>query len=144
MLTTMEKILFLRKVPIFDGLSPDELKAISYTLTEEEVSPDQVVFRQGDIGDRMYIIVSGKVAVVRETPSGEETLATLRPMDFFGEMAVFDNDVRSATVKAMTSAVLLVVHRERLNQLMGDSEEIGLQVIRVLSSRLRAANLRLE
>lgn len=144
MLTTMEKILFLRKVPIFDGLSPDELKAISYTLTEEEVSPDQVVFRQGDIGDRMYIIVSGKVAVVRETPSGEETLATLRPMDFFGEMAVFDNDVRSATVKAMTPAVFLVVHRERLNQLMGESEEIGLQVIRVLSSRLRAANLRLE
>jgi len=144
MLTTMEKILFLRKVPIFDGLSPDELKAISYTLTEEEVSPDQVVFRQGDMGDRMYIIVSGKVAVVRETPSGDETLATLRPMDFFGEMAVFDNDVRSATVKAMASAVFLVVHRERLNQLMGESEEIGLQVIRVLSSRLRAANLRLE
>jgi CRP-like cAMP-binding protein len=144
MLTTMEKILFLRKVPIFDGLSPDELKAISYTLTEEEVSPDQVVFRQGDMGDRMYIIVGGKVAVVRETPSGDETLATLRPMDFFGEMAVFDNDVRSATVKAMTSAVLLVVHRERLNHLMGESEEIGLQVIRVLSSRLRAANLRLE
>lgn len=144
MLTTMEKILFLRKVPIFHGLSPDELKAISYTVTEEEASPDQVIFRQGDLGDRMYIMVSGKVAVVRETPSGEETLAVLRPMEFFGEMAVFDNDVRSATVKAITPAVFLVVHRERLNQLMSESEEIGLQVIRVLSSRLRAANIRVE
>lgn len=144
MLTTMEKILFLRKVPIFDGLSPDELKAISYTVTEEEASPDQLVFRQGDLGDRMYIIVKGTVAVVRETASGEETLATLRPMEFFGEMAVFDNDVRSATVKAITPAVFLVVHRERLNQLMRESEEIGLQVIRVLSSRLRAVNIRLE
>lgn len=92
----------------------------------------------------MYIIVKGTVAVVRETPSGEETLATLRPMEFFGEMAVFDNDVRSATVKAITPAVFLVVHRERFNQLMRESEEIGLQVIRVLSSRLRAVNIRLE
>lgn len=144
MLTTMEKILFLRKVPIFDGLSPDELKAISYTVTEEEVAPDQVVFRQGDLGDKMYIIVNGKVAVVRETPSGGETVAVLRPMDFFGEMAVFDKDVRSATVKAMTPAVFLVIHRERLHQAMRESEEIGLQVIRVLSSRLRAANIRVE
>ena len=67
MLTTMEKILFLRRVPIFDGLSPDELKTISYTVTEEEASPGQMVFRQDDVGDRMYIIVSGKVAIIRAT-----------------------------------------------------------------------------
>ena len=65
-------------------------------------------------------------------------------MDFFGEMAVFDNDVRSATAKAIVPAVFLVIHREHLNQLMRDSEEIGLQFIRVLSSRLRAADLRIE
>ena len=65
-------------------------------------------------------------------------------MDFFGEMAVFDNDVRSATAKAIVPAVFLVVQRERLNQLMRDSEEIGLQFIRVLSSRLRAADIRIE
>lgn len=143
MLTTMEKILFLRKVPIFDGLSPDELKAISYTVTEEEASPDQAMFRQGELGDRMYIIVSGQVAVVRETATGEETLAIFQPMEVFGEMAILDNDVRSATVKAITPAVFLVVHRERLHQLMRESEEIGLQIIQVLSSRLRAANVRL-
>lgn len=144
MLTTMEKILFLRRVPIFDGLSPDELKTISYTVTEEEASPGQMVFRQDDVGDRMYIIVSGKVAIIRATTAGQATLATLEPMDFFGEMAVFDNDVRSATAKAIVPAVFLVVHRERLNQLMRDSEEIGLQFIRVLSSRLRAADIRIK
>ncbi len=144
MLMTMEKILFLRRVPIFNGLSPDELKMISYIVTEEEASPGQMVFRQGDAGDRMYIIVSGKVAIIHATKAGQETLATLEPMDFFGEMAVFDNDVRSATAKAIVPAVFLVIHRKHLNQLMRDSEEIGLQFIRVLSSRLRAADLRIE
>jgi CRP/FNR family cyclic AMP-dependent transcriptional regulator len=101
----------------------------------------EVVFREGEPGDRMYIVVSGKVKIGRRSRDGRENLlAVLGPSDVFGELSVFDTGTRTSTVTAVTGVSAVSMDRNALHAWMAVHPEIGEQLLRVLARRLRDTN----
>lgn len=96
-------------------------------------SNGDVIFNQGDVGDYMYAVVTGEV----EMRVGEKFVTSVRENEFFGEMAVLDDQPRSATAHAMGSTTLAVISKERFMEMLKEDHDFALQIIRVLINRLR-------
>jgi len=132
----------LRDIPLFDGLSQNELSAIEAILHRREYDPDEVLFRQGNPGVGMYIIQEGTIEIVYEPT--DDVLAELEDGDFFGELALLNETPRSATAVARTDAVLYGLFRPDLLGLVEHDPSLGVQILlrmsRVISERLIHAN----
>jgi CRP-like cAMP-binding protein len=131
-LSTMDRILFLRKVPLFAGLPPLDLKHIATIGTERYYLDGALICRQGEAGDMLYIIASGQVRVTR---SGKE-LAVRQRGDVVGEMAILSQEPRMATLTAVGNVRLLCVGQKEFETVLRQRPEVSLAVMRVLSSRL--------
>ena len=103
----------------------------------------QIIVRQGDTGDCMYVIQQGKVEVVREDVSGEIRLAVLEEGDLFGEMAVFEKEVRSATVRALGEARILTIDKKTFLRRVQEDPSLAFNILRRMSQRIRNLNDRL-
>lgn len=113
------------------------------SLTERfgvHVSGGATVFRQGDPGGSIYVIRAGKVRVLKEANGRRRMVTTLGPGDFFGEMAVMTGKPRSATVEVLEDAELLRVPADKLQEMVVDSGEVGIRLVRHLAERLDEAN----
>lgn len=135
----------LSKVALFNGLSTAALELISQSATEETHSLGTKVFQHGDIGDKLYIIVDGKIRISREVPGmGEEALAVLGPGAVFGEMALIDAEPRSADARVHERCHLLALHRDAFEDLLflqkGLAYEVLWSIVRMLTQRLRETN----
>jgi CRP-like cAMP-binding protein/flavin-dependent dehydrogenase len=102
--------------------------------------PGEVIVRQGETGDCMYVIQSGKVEVVKESGGKEIRLAELSEGDFFGEMAIFGKDVRSATVRPLGEARVLTVDRQMFLRKIHDDPSLAFRIMQRMSGRLRELN----
>lgn len=141
----MKNLLFLKKVPLFAHMSLEQLEVISRIVNEIRIFRGEVIFREDEIGDKLYVIVEGKVNVVKNhRTSNEVTLATLHETDYFGEMSVLDNEPRSATVVAAADAHLLSISGEKLRDIVQQKPEIAFEIFKVLSARLRRADQKLS
>ena len=98
------------------------------------------VFRQGEPGGSVYVIREGRVRVLKESNGRQRMVATLGPGEFFGEMAVVTGNPRSATVEVLEDAELLKVPAEKLQDMLADSGEVAIRLIRHLAERLEQAN----
>jgi CRP-like cAMP-binding protein len=134
MLTTIEKVLALKKVDVFAAPPDKTLAAVAGLLEEVPVSAGQTVFEKDDPGDGLYLVVDGEVRVHRE----EHTLNHLGEGDVFGEMALLDAEPRMASVTAVADTLLLRLAQGPFFELMDDRPEAARGIIRVLSQRLRA------
>jgi CRP/FNR family cyclic AMP-dependent transcriptional regulator len=139
----------LARVPLFEGLSQAQLKKVAEVCETEEVQRGAYVFREGEPGASMYVVVQGKVRISRQMPGmGEEALSILEPGSAFGEMAVVEEGVRSADAIAHESASLLRIGRDPLDQLLFTDKELAYSVlwalVRTLSGRLRETNERMK
>jgi CRP-like cAMP-binding protein len=133
MLTPIEKVIILATVDIF-ALTPEAVLAeVAERLIEVDIPAGQRVFARGDLGDSMYIIVSGEVRV----HNGDETLNHLSDRMVFGEMALLDAQPRMASVTAVVDTLLLRLDQDAFYELMDDRIEIAHGVIRVLNGHLR-------
>jgi len=135
----------LGKAEIFSGLTPDALVLLADISREEEHPVGAVVFRQGDPGDRLYLIREGRVRISRDVPGiGEEALAILEAGDVFGEMALLDEAPRSADARAHERCELLSIPKDRFEDLLFMHKDLAYEVlwnvIRTLIRRLRATN----
>ncbi len=140
----MESLLVLRKVPLFAQMTLEQLEAISSLLSEEQYVGKEVIFREGDVGDELYVIVSGEVHIYRDYGTEAEILlTTLLPGAYFGEMAILDEQPRSATVVAKNDTRLLRLKGEQLKELVFQMPEIAFQIFKVLTNRIRSADERL-
>src|SRR5271170_6015420 len=102
---------------------------------------NDVIFREGDMGNEMFIIQSGKVKITKQLKDGvEKTLVILGPGDFFGEMAVIDKDVRSANAIAIEPSRLIALDEELFEAHIQTNPKIVKKILKILSSRLRDAN----
>lgn len=139
MLFDYEKIIFLRNVPLFEGFHYDELLELLSITNEEEYLKDENIINEGDVGDCMYIIVKGTVEIYKSHPETKEKkiLNYLKETDFFGEMAILDRELRSASVRAQTDIRLLAVKQKGFEDLIYKNPQIALLLIRHLSFRLR-------
>jgi len=135
-LTTIEKVLYLKNAPIFKSLKMDELKMVADIVREMNFSPGDIIIEKGEIGNTMFIIASGKVEIfLPYTPP--TTLAVLGESEFFGEMALFSEDVRSASAKALENTKLLCIERSHFFNLIYEKPDISIEIVKVLSERLR-------
>ncbi|MDT8436344.1 MAG: cyclic nucleotide-binding domain-containing protein [Gemmatimonadota bacterium] len=106
-------------------------------------APGEEIIRQGEMGDCMYVVQSGEVDVVQETDAGERPLARLGTGDFFGEMAVFEKEVRSATVRATGEARVLKVDKKTLLRRIKEDPLLAVNLLQTMSHRIRDLNARL-
>jgi len=139
---------FLKKVPLFESLSAPELEKIEKISTLEAFARDAVIFKEGDLGDRCYVITNGDVRISKFIPNiGEEALAVLKPGDYFGEMALIDNYPRSAHAIANTDVVVLAINKADLDKMLIMDRELGYKLLwaftKTLSKRLRETNEKL-
>jgi len=128
----------LKKIPIFKGLTPQDLEKLETIIEEKSFPAGHQLFHTGDPSDAFYIIESGSVRIVREEPDGRELeIATLREGDFFGEMGVLENTERSAGAVISESAVLLEVERHEFHRFMAINPSISMKVISTVSKRYK-------
>ncbi|MGV0781564.1 Crp/Fnr family transcriptional regulator [Mycolicibacterium peregrinum] len=131
----------LARAGIFQGVSPDAVAALVRQLEPVTFRRTEVVFSEGEPGDTLYIITSGKVKIGRKSVDGRESLITLMgPSDMFGELAIFDPGPRTSTVTALTEVKAVVMSRSVLRSWIADRPEIAEQLLRVLARRLRRTN----
>jgi CRP-like cAMP-binding protein len=135
----------LAKVPFFDGLSADALTMIASVTTEEAYPYGERIFQYGDVGDKLFIILEGKVRIFREVGGmGEEALAVLGQGEIFGEMALLDDSTRSAGALAHEHCRLLVITKDAFDDLLFLHKDLAYEVlwssVRMLASRLRETN----
>jgi CRP-like cAMP-binding protein len=135
----------LAKVPFFDGLTREALSLIAAAAKEESHALGTRIFQYGDPGDKLFVILEGKVRISREVAGmGEEALAVLAAGSVFGEMALLDESPRSADAVAHERCRLLVITKDAFDDLLFLHKDLAYEVlwscVRMLSSRLRETN----
>ena len=134
----------LGRVPVFETLGPDDLARVGQVAVPRRFSPGQVIFREGDESDTCYIVATGHARALREHSDGRTiALARFGPGDIFGELAMFDDERRSATVEAMDELQAFAVMSADMRRLMREHPDIAVKLVTALGRRLRAANERL-
>jgi len=135
MLSTVEKVLFLKSIDLFSQIPGEDLAAVALISTEESREQGDEVFLEGEAGDALYMVIDGKVRVHKS----DRVIAELGERECFGEMAILDAAPRSATVSAVSETRLLKIAREDFQEIMAEKPEIANGVIKVLTRRLRDA-----
>jgi CRP/FNR family transcriptional regulator, cyclic AMP receptor protein len=134
----------LARVPVFSTLEPEDLQRIAQLAVPRSFEAGQVVFREGDASDTCYIVRTGRTRAVHEHGDGRTiTLATFGPGDIFGELALFEDELRSATIEALESTSVVAVLGPDMRRLMTEHPQIAVRLVIALGRRLREANERL-
>ncbi|MEU0497981.1 Crp/Fnr family transcriptional regulator [Mycobacterium sp. NPDC006124] len=137
----MHGIEVLARAGIFQGLTHDTIATLAAQLEPIHFPDGRTIFAEGDPGDRLYIIIDGKVKIGHTTPDGRESLlAIMGPADMFGELALFDPGPRTSTVTTLTDVEAVAADRTALTHWIHTHPEIGEQLLRVLARRLRRTN----
>ena len=135
----------LANMNLFQGLTSEGLERIAAIAGEESHGLGSYVFHEGEMGDKLYLILDGKVRISRELPGmGEEALAVLGPGESFGEMSLIDDTPRSADARVHERCRLLVITREAFEDLLFVHKDLAYEIlwnfVKTLSGRLRDAN----
>ncbi|MGH3873602.1 MAG: Crp/Fnr family transcriptional regulator [Pseudonocardiaceae bacterium] len=131
----------LARAGIFQGVDPGAVEALSDTLEPVDFPRAHVIFSEGESGDRLYIILSGKVKIGRKSGDGRENLlAVFGPSDMFGELSIFDPGPRTSTATTVTEVSAVSMDRAALRDWINKRPEIAEQLLRVIARRLRRTN----
>jgi CRP-like cAMP-binding protein/HEAT repeat protein len=141
--TMLDQLLSLHRVPLFRELTLDQLQVLSPLLQSREYLAGEPIVQEGDEGHELFVVLAGRVRIVRERAGQTVLLAELGPQDYFGEMALLAERPRAATAFAATDCRLGVLAKEHFLAVLTERPEVGLAVIQVLSNRLASANERL-
>lgn len=136
MLTSVERLLFVRGVPIFKELRDDFLVRLASIMDEVAFSANHTIFTQGQEGRSLYIVVSGQVRVHLK----DQDLAQLAKGTCFGEMSLFDAEPRSASVTTLEPCECLLLTQQQLYEAIDETPGIAINIIRLLSRRIRELN----
>jgi len=135
----------LGKIHLFNGLAAGGLRQIAAIAREESYPTGAVVFREGDVGDKLFLILEGRVRISREVAGmGEEALAILGPGDAFGEMSLIDDSPRSADARVHERCRLVVLSKDAMEDLLFLQKDLAYEIlwnfVKILSLRLRETN----
>jgi CRP/FNR family cyclic AMP-dependent transcriptional regulator len=127
--------------PLFAALDDEGARALRETLVEKHVLKGQILFEEGEPGDRLYVILDGKVKLGHSSPDGRESLmAVLGPGEMFGELSLFDPGKRAATATALTDASVLELSNEQLMPWLAGRPEVASALLQALARRIRRTN----
>ena len=142
--TSEDTVVLLRRVPAFSALGEEELAAVTEVTVPRRFEANEVVFREGDESDTCYVVRSGQARAVRGHADGRTiTLANFGPGDIFGELAMFDNERRSATVEAIETTEVIAILGGDMRRLLRQHPDIAVKLVAALGRRLRETNERL-
>ena len=131
----------IRKAPLFSGLDSSAADALRTSMNLVKLRKGQSLFKEGDDGDHLYVVSSGKVKLGTKSVDGRENLLMiLGPGDMFGELSLFDSGPRTATAIAVTDAKLLALGQDKVIPWVREHPEVSLQLLARLASRLRRTN----
>lgn len=137
-ITIPDKILLLKGIEIFEDLSVSELAAVASVTEEIVCPPGEIVIKEGDPGETMYLLIKGEVSVIKGQAEGHEIeLDRIGAGDYFGEMALFEDVVRSATIRTEQESRILVLHKQEFKEIVREYPQIALHICKVLSGRIR-------
>jgi CRP-like cAMP-binding protein len=142
--TSEDTIALLRAVPVFSELGEEELARVADVAVPRQFVAGEVVFREGDESSTCYIVRYGRARAVREHPDGRSiTLANFGPGDIFGELAMFDDERRSATIETLEDTEAIAILGGDMRRLLSEHAEIAVKLLASLGRRLRETNERL-
>lgn len=138
MISTVEKVLFLKSIDLFSQIPGEDLARVAQIAEELDFEPGERIMQEGEMGDSMYLIVDGVVQVFK----GPRVVVELSERECVGEMAILDSEPRSASVVARGAVRALRIEREDFYELMNEKAEIARGIIKVLTRRLRNTTAR--
>lgn len=131
----------LRKAPLFASLDQEAAAALVARMSKQEVGRGQVLFRENEPGDRVFIITRGKIKLGRTATDGRENLvAVLGPGEMFGELSLFDPGARTMTATAVSETELIGLGHDQLNDYLDSRPEVAKYLLQALTRRLRRTN----
>lgn len=139
-----ERILLIQQVGLFQGVDQTELASIADQMVEISYGDGEVVFLEGDFGDRLYLILSGAMHVYVEREGSIITYGHLQTGECFGEMALLEETPRSATVRSEGASICLTLSKDELLHLINQQPNLALRMIRGLVMRLQDTSVRLQ
>lgn len=132
---------FISRVPLFAGLNEQQFAALASRASQASLRRGEVLFEEGEQGDRLFIVTEGKIKLGHSSNDGRESLiAILGPGEIIGELTLFDPGPRSTTATAVSSATLLSLDHSDLSALLDQSPEAAKHMLRALAQRLRRTN----
>ncbi|MGE0745097.1 MAG: cyclic nucleotide-binding domain-containing protein [Rhodospirillales bacterium] len=131
-----QEVEILRNIPLFSKIEPSKLKLLAFTSERVTFRPGQELFHQGDPGDSAYIIIAGAADVVVSGATGDIVVAEVGKNDFVGEIAILCDVPRTATVKATTDLITLVISKELFFRLITEFPQMAIEIMRELAHRL--------
>jgi CRP/FNR family transcriptional regulator len=142
--TSEDTIALLRQVPVFAELAEEELVRVADVAVPRQFGAREAVFREGDESSTCYVVRSGRARAIREHADGRSiTLANFGPGDIFGELAMFDDERRSATVETIEATEAIAILGRDMRRLLVEHPAIAVKLLAALGRRLRATNERL-
>jgi len=142
--TVEESAALLGQVPVFETLAPDDLQHVAEVAVPRRFAAHQVIFREGDASNTCYVVRSGHARAIREHADGRAiALAHFGPGDIFGELAMFDDERRSATVETLDAVDAIAILGGDMRRLLREHPDLAVKLVIALGRRLRAANERL-
>src|ERR1700736_6062978 len=139
-----EVVQLLGRVPVFSTLEQSDLERIGQLAVPRQFEPGQAVFREGDQSDTCYVVRDGHARAIRRHGDGRTiTLATFGPGDIFGELAMFEDERRSATVEAFDKLEAIAILGGDMRRLLRQHPDIAVKLVAALGRRLRETNERL-
>jgi CRP/FNR family cyclic AMP-dependent transcriptional regulator len=131
----------LRRAPLFEGLDEDNARVLRRQMTEVHLNRGEHLFLEGQDGDRMYVVLDGKLKLTRAAADGRENLlSVLGPGEMFGELSLFDPRPRTSSASAVTDATLAALTHEALRPWLYERPEVSMHMLQALARRLRRAN----
>ena len=131
----------LRRAPLFEGLDEESARALRRQMLDVKLSRGEHLFLEGQDGDRLYVVMDGKLKLTRAAADGRENLlSVVGPGEMFGELSLFDPGPRTATATAVTESRLYALSHPDLKPWLTGRPEVALSLLRQLSRRLRRTN----
>jgi CRP-like cAMP-binding protein len=129
----VQRILFLKNVPLFSTMPPDTLAWVAEAADETSYPSGQTIFKKGSEGDSMYVIADGSVRI----HDGDKTLASLPQGAFFGELSILDGETRSASASAESDCLLLVIRQDSFRRILSKQFDVTENLLKILVRRIR-------
>ena len=131
----------LSRAPLFEALDEESAKALRALVTDVDLVRAERLFDEGDAGDRLYVVLDGKIKLTRAAPDGRENLlSVLGPGEMFGELSLFDPRPRTSSAVAVTDTRLAALAHDELRDWLTGRPDVSLHLLRALAQRLRRAN----
>jgi hypothetical protein len=140
----MKELIALKRVPLFSTLTLEQLASIDRLMVTRHYVKGESIFRKGDVGAELYVVLEGEVRIHLDHDGHEVTLARHGPSKVVGEMSVFDDQPRSASAQATETTTVRVLRRDRMQAIVHEHPEVLLEFVKNLSQRLRVMNEQLE